>query len=239
MSAHDRDDESSGLLWGCLAIVGVLGVLALGLGIWIFVHGRDFAANQVESIVSDVMQDAGIPPAEREPIEAEVAKLMDQFRAKEVEGGELAEFVGKLFEGPWRVLLLTRTIENEMEKLDDFPEEDAQNARRAFRRLDYAAHHDVIKLEVADALIEVAFGGSFEIGSDDATGLDADSLRAFTRETHENLDAADVPEDCPRIDLAESFRDVLNAHFSAPEMVPESAPEGEVPPSEDPNGGEA
>lgn len=208
-----RDEESSGLLWGCLVIFGILLVLALGVGLWVYFEGRDFAAKQVEKAVSKALDETAIEEDERASIESEIQRLMDRFRAREIKGEELAGLVDALFEGQWKVSFLARVLERQMTKQSLLAEDRQAAVRMELRRLDFGVHAGLVSLETADQLFALAFGGKVEFTNGKADTVSGETLEAFVAEAEEVLDAAEIPEDCPKIDLAEEFRRVVEDHF--------------------------
>jgi hypothetical protein len=89
-----------GVLKVLLIIFGVLAVCVIGIGIYVAMHWKTWAADFTSLAVQQVIKDSGLPDDQREAILTEVKQLGDDFKTGKVSTEQLGRITQSISTGP-------------------------------------------------------------------------------------------------------------------------------------------
>lgn len=88
------------LVLGCLIVVGVVFVLLVGAGWFVWANARSWTAAGMESVMLQITRESDLDDAERAEVESELRRLTQAFRRGDVTFEELGQVVKAVSESP-------------------------------------------------------------------------------------------------------------------------------------------
>src|SRR3954452_6437505 len=98
-------------LIGCLAVLGVMVVLAVIAGFWINRHWRGWVSEFGSQAINQGIDSSDLAPQEKVEVKAQVDRVKKAFAAGEISNEQASAIVQKLMESPLMPLFVVMAVE--------------------------------------------------------------------------------------------------------------------------------
>jgi len=142
------------MLFGCLAVLGLIVVIGIIALVWVANSWRGWMAGGIEQTLTAVLTEAEMEEGERIEIMAHVETLMDRFRAEDVTLEELGRVVERLAESPLVPAALVMAFDELYVNGSELPEEEKAQARIELARLAQGLYEETIEPTAVQEVLE-------------------------------------------------------------------------------------
>ena len=210
-----------GCLKGCLIALVVIVLLAILASWWISKNWRGMTSKLAEQTINQILDNADLPPAEKEELKAEAKRITDGI----ADGTVSLEQAGKIMEGigqsPLMPLIMVKSAEAQYLNGSGLTDEEKAEGRNTLARYARGLADETIDQQSAEKLLD-------HVADKDANGewkfreeISDDDLRAFLAEAKQQADDAGIPEEVEPIDPSEELKKVIDAVLGpAPPALP-------------------
>lgn len=215
--AYDQPSRSPGCFKGCLIGLGVLLVLLLLGGIVVSLKWRGWVSSMALSVMRQALEASSLPQAEKLEVAAELTRVVDAFRQKQLSAEQFQQIITALVESPLMDLFVVSVVEEQYLKKSDLPPEEIEAGRNTLRRFVNGVIHKKIKQEGVDNVLEHVAdrqpNGEWVFRHDVAS----EDLRAMLADAKAEADKAEIPQHVEPIDPSDEVKrivdDVLGARL--------------------------
>jgi hypothetical protein len=214
--AARRKSGWSTCLVGCLiALVGFI-VLAAAVGYWISQNWRDWASSAATQAIKLGIDEADLPPQEKEEIIAHVDRLADDFREGRLSNEQLGMIFEKLMESPLMTSVIVSAAERQYFDQSGLSEEEKATGRLTLQRFLRGVIDGVIERESVDAALQHIADrqpdGEWRLRDQ----VSDEQLRAFLEAAEREADEADIAESPEAFDPSDEFQRIVDEAMNAP-----------------------
>lgn len=217
-----RYNRRGNMLVGCLAVLGVVILIAIIATVFVMRSYRGWLASGVESAVSSVLVEMNINDAEQGEIMGHVQTLMTKYTSKEISNEQLARVLENLVESPLVAAAMLGGIDKLYFESSDLNDEEKAAARVQLRRyanglFDEEISPDTIEVVLAsvstddpdenDIVMQYKTGpsGSERYALRSADEVSADDLRELVAQAQAAADEAGIEANPAEIDLSDTL----------------------------------
>jgi hypothetical protein len=222
MKRRTYPSRRGNLLFGCLAVLGVLFLIVVIATIFVMRSYRGWVAGGVEGAVDAVLVEMQIDEQEQGEIMGHVQTLMTKYTSKEISNEQLARVLENLVESPLVAAAMLGGIDKLYFESSDLNDEEKAAARVQLRRyanglFDEEISPDTIEVVLAsvstddpddnDIVMQYKTGpsGSERYALRSADEVSADDLRELVAQAQAAADEAGIEANPAEIDLSDTL----------------------------------
>ena len=229
MSTAPQPARQNGSGMSVLKILGiiflVLVLLCGGLGVWMAMNFRNWAATGIETVVVQAVAQSNLPAEQRDSIQKNVSELTAEFKAGKISVSELGMVFSELMEGPFLNLVMLEGLRYEHERVVKANEEQRASITRLFQRFERGIAEKTFPIsEIEQTLSSVTVtdaGGT----RTQKPNLTAEDLKAFVAAIKSKVNEAKIPDEPYEVDFAAIINDAVK------KIAPSSAKPKKAPKS--------
>ena len=197
-----------GILQGCLIAVGILLVLAIAGGIFVYMNARGWMASGMQKAAEMVIEQSDLPASEKPEIVAVFDDLTDAFRQGDVTLEELREVLDGIDRTPVFALGMVMQFEGAYVKPSDLTDDEKAAAKLTLNRTAQALADDRLNWDQAEAIlapvtVDDGHGGQELLAPNQTTD---EQIRAVIAKAEATNTEAGITDAYTEIDLSEAFR---------------------------------
>lgn len=203
--------KGSGCLKGCLIAAAVLLVLALLLAWWVSANWRSWGSDFAKMATDQMIEESGLPEAEKAELKAEVKRLTDGFADGSLSLEQLQEVVLGLVESPLVPMFMVQAAEKQYLNGSGLSDEEKAAGKVTLQRYASGLASETIKTDSTDRVL-------VHIADKDAEGqwqmretVTDEELKAFLDAAKKEADEAGVPEEVEPVDPSDELKKVIDA----------------------------
>ena len=214
---------------GCGSLLLIAFILMGVVGWYVASNAKSIAADGVVIVSERILQDSGMPEAQREQVVARVRRIADGFKSGDVTLEDLEKFGEKLAEDKAIIASgLLYFIDSQVLKNSDLDEDQRERAGRALQRVARGVVEDKIELESLEGLVNEFLDPPGNDGNRQLKkNLTSEEVEEVIATATELADQAEVPDEPFEIDIVEHIDSIIDE-------VLEPSPDAEMPNAEVP-----
>lgn len=197
---------------GCGCAAGCLLLVAVGIGVWITMNWKAWAADIGKQVAADAVAKSSLPEADKARIRNRINQLADDFKAGKVSTEQLGKVMEQIAQSPLLPLGLVMAADEKYVKPSGLTDEDKDAGRRTLQRLARGAFEKTIpekdSQEVMKLVMEPQPGGGS--GERLKERLTDDELKAFLEKAKEKADTASVPDEPFEVNIADELEKAID-----------------------------
>lgn len=195
---------------GCLIVLGVIGALAAAAGLYVWLNWRSWTADAARQTAEVMIRTSELSAADQGRVRTRVSQVIADFEAERIGGDEL-ERMGRTFaRGPLLVFTMARSLTQAIEGDARLDAEQKADGRRALERWARGVAEGRLPLES----MELVFRPVMERGADGKMKAKqqptADDLRQLIAAAKTTADAAEIPDEPWKLDVAQAIIDLID-----------------------------
>lgn len=195
---------------GCGCAAGCLLLVVAGLGLWIAMNWKNFAADIGKQVAADAVAKSSLPEVDKARIRNRINQLADDFKAGKVSTEQLGKVMEQIAQSPLLPLGLVMAADEKYVKPSGLTDEEKDAGRRTLQRLARGAFEKTIpekdSQEVMKLVMEPQPGGGERLKE----RLTDDELKAFLEKAKEKADAASVPDEPFEVNIADELEKAID-----------------------------
>ena len=206
----ERQEKKGGGVWKWLGI-GCIGLLLMfGIGTcWVLQNARSIGAEVMERAAAAALDDMNLPEPEEDEARATIEELTGAFRAGEIDGDVLLDFLSGLGENPVLTIGVgVQAIGTEALEKSELPTEEKLEAARVCQRFLRGLDEGSITFSEAERVFEVLDDNSPRIVFSDR--LSDSDLRRLIDAMREEVEAEGIPDEAFRLNFADELREEVD-----------------------------
>ena len=216
-----KSSPLKGCLIGCLIAAGVAVVLLLVAVWWIKNNWQRLAADFSEETIGQLIDESPWPDQEKDEVREQVARVIDAFRAGQLDGEDLKVIVEGLMDSPLITSMAVMAIDANYLKKSGLTEEEKSEGRVTLRRfmrgmIDKDIDEDAFD-EVISHVADKGSDGEWQIREN----VSDDDLRACLAAAKEKADAAEVAEEPEDVDPSDEIRKIIDKVLGEAQVLEE------------------
>lgn len=197
---------------GCGCAAGCLLLVAVGIGVWITMNWKNWAAELGKQVAADAVAKSSLPAEDKARVLNRINQLADDFKAGKVSTEQLGKVMEQIAQSPLLPLGLVMAADEKYVKPSGLTNEDKDAGRRTLQRLARGAFEKTIpekdSQEVMKLVMEPQPGGGS--GERLKERLTDDELKAFLEKAKEKADAASVPDEPFEVNIADELEKAID-----------------------------
>lgn len=240
--AYRADSRRGNLLVGCLAVLGVVVVLAIVGGIIVYMNWRSWAASGTEAVMTAVVEETQLPADQKRRIKAQVSQVTDAFRAGDLRIEEIGEVAQALESHPILPVGMLEFIEADKIASSSLSAEEKAAGALAVQRLQRAMLDQTMTLADLEPLLEPISQLDQQGDQELLQNPTPPQLRQFIDGATAKADELGVPNEPFEVDIAAQVEDLINSTLGRQVVTtppPAIEGEGESQPEALPQGGDS
>ena len=218
---------------GCGCAAGVLLLIAVGLGVWVFQNWKQMAAEFGKKVAADAVAKSSLPKEDKERILKRINSLADDFKSGKVSPQQLGKVMEQIAQSPLLPLGMVMAADEKYLKPSGLSQEEKDEGRRTLQRLARGAFEKTIPQndtqEVMKLVMEPQPGGGERL-KERLTDVE---LKTFLEKAKEKADDADVPDEAFEVNIADELEKAIDKVLMPQDAINE-APAKEVKEEEAP-----
>lgn len=211
---------------GCGCAAGCLLLVAVGIGVWISMNWKNWAADFGKQVAADAVAKSSLPEADKARIRNRINQLADDFKTGKVSTEQMGKVMEQIAQSPLLPLGLVMAADEKYVKPSGLTDEDKDAGRRTLQRLARGVFEKSIpdndKQEVMKLVMEPQPGGGS--GERLKERLTDDELKAFLEKAKEKADAAAVPDEPFEVNIADEIEKAIDNVLKPQDGVREEPP---------------
>ncbi len=197
-----------GFLQGCLIVLAILLVLAIGVGVFVAMSWRGWAATGMSAVATEVINESDLPESEKPEVIAVFDEVTEAFRAKNITLEELAS----IFENPEDMPVLSMGMVMQFEgayvNASGLSDEEKADASLTLNRVSQGLVSKQLSFDDATDILS-------PVTTTDADGdhqllmpnqTTDEQIREVITNAKTAVDEAGIPEERVEVDLSEELR---------------------------------
>jgi len=239
--ANRAASRRGNLLVGCLAVLGIVLVLAIVGGIIVFMNWRSWAASGTETLMTAVVEETQLPADQKRRIKAQVSQVTDAFRAGDLRLEEIGEVAQALESHPILPVGMLEFIETDKIVSSSLSVEEKAAGALAVQRLQRAMLDKTMTLADLEPLLEPISQLDQQGDQELLQNPTPPQLRQFIDGATAKADELGVPNEPFEVDIAAQVEDLINSTLGRQVVTtppPAIEGEGESQPEALPQGGD-
>jgi hypothetical protein len=210
------------LLFGCLAVLGVLVLIAVIATVFVMRSYRGWVASGVEGAVEAVLVEMQIEEQEQGEIMGHVQTLMTKYTSKEISNEQLARVAEKLVDSPLVAASMVGVIDKLYFAQSGLSDEEKAEARLQLRRYSNGLFDEVISADSVEMVLasvstntpdgndivlqyQAGPGGGTQFALRSQDEVSDDDLRELVAQAQAKADEAGVESNPAEIDLSDTL----------------------------------
>lgn len=215
MSPRSRQGSA---LKGCLIALGILLILLVGVGAFVYMNWKGWTASAIRSATTQAVQDSKLTQPDKDKIVKKVDSVMTDFEAGKVSVEQLGKVAEELAKGPLLPLTAVNGIEQEYFTLPGLTDEDRAAGKRAIDRAARGiAEKKIPQTKLDDLLAPIADrnpNGGFQLRPKDQ--VTAEDVKKLIEIAKTEADAAQIPDEPFTVDIATEVVDAIDRVLGVP-----------------------
>jgi hypothetical protein len=209
-ATQERRSKWTSCLIGCLAVVGVLIVLAIILGVWFARNWRDWAADIGTQAVNQAVDSSELPPQEKGEVKAQAERVAKALRDKKISAEQAGKILQRIFESPLMPTIIVGAIDQQYLQRSGLSAEEKAEGRLTLQRFARGAIDKKIDEQGIDAVMaHVADrqpNGEWRLRQQ----ISDQDLRAALTEAKARADAAEIPAEPEAVDPSDELKRIID-----------------------------
>lgn len=195
---------------GCGCAIGCLLLVAVGIGVWVALNWKNWAADLGKKVAADAVAKSTLPAEDKARILKRINQLADDFKAGKVSTEQLGRVMEQIAKSPLLPLGLVMAADEKYVKPSGLTDEEKDAGRRTLQRLARGAFEKSIPendtQEVMKLLTDRQPDGSEQLKEH----LTDDELKAFLEKAKEKADSANVPDEPFEVNIADEIEKAID-----------------------------
>ena len=210
--------------FGCGCAAACLLVIAAGIGIWVAMNWKDWAADFGKQVAADAVSKSSLPAEDKARVLQRINQLADDFKAGKVSTQQLGKVMEQIAQSPLLPLGMVMAADEKYLKPSSLSDDDKESGRRTLQRLARGAFEKTIPQnetqEVMKLVMEPQPGGGERLKEH----LTDAELKAFLDKAKEKADAANVPDEPFEVNIADELEKAIDKVLKPQGAINEEAP---------------
>ncbi|MCA9303175.1 MAG: hypothetical protein KC996_03540 [Phycisphaerales bacterium] len=220
------------VLAGCLIALGVAIVLAVIATVILFQYRRTVFVSAINVFADKAIAQMPIDQTERDEVRTELDGLLDLYKTKQIDRGQLSEVFEAIAEDPAMPAAFLSTAADAYIAPSALTEEEKADGLRQMRRFSHAVLNGKVSRDTIDGIlglvltedpnadtytlgVHIGSGGANETRILTPRALETDTLREILSQAGAAADEAEIETDLPPIDLSETLHDAIERAMQA------------------------
>ncbi|HEX3602312.1 MAG TPA: hypothetical protein VHU84_19315 [Lacipirellulaceae bacterium] len=204
-------------LIGCLAALGIVMVLLIGIGVWMMFHWRGFVADVGSQAIGQMVDTSDLPQQEKVEVKQQVDRIDKAFRDGKISMEQMGAIIQKVMDSPLMPSLIVAGVDKKYLDHSGLSNEEKAQGRIALNRFMSGAIAKKIDEKGIDAVMthvaDRQANGSWRLRQQVS---DAD-LRAAIGEAKAQADTAGIAAEPPPFDPSDELKRIIDDSMPAGE----------------------
>ncbi|MAE66468.1 MAG: hypothetical protein CMJ18_19540 [Phycisphaeraceae bacterium] len=196
---------------GCLVAVGIVVILMIVAGVWLYFNFRTLAAEIGRTTMTEFVKTLELPSDQKQGVIDQVDRLTEMIKNKEVNVEEIGRIVQTITEGPVVAVGMMLLAEEQVIDPSSLTDEQKQQGRLDLQRL----ARGIVEGAIPPGVIEDVAQPIATTGPDGKQTLKEqptdEEVREFLAAARAEADAAEIPNEPFTVDLAEEVRRAIDS----------------------------
>jgi hypothetical protein len=206
----------AGVPTGCLIAAGIFLLLLIGVGIWVAVSWKGWAAAATKAIATQAINDSQLPQEQKVRLIGRIDSLATDFESGKVSLEQVGKIFEEIAEGPLLPLGIVYAAEEKYIKPAAIPQEEKDAGVRTLQRLARGVFEKKIpKEKIEDVIVPISMpdaDGDRQL-KDSVT---PEELRNFLARAKAEADAAAIPDEPFTVDVAAEVEKAIDKALGKP-----------------------
>ena len=196
--------------FGCGCAAACLLVIAAGIGIWVAMNWKDWAADFGKQVAADAVSKSLLPAEDKARVLKRINQLADDFKAGKVSTQQLGKVMEQIAQSPLLPLGLVMAADEKYVKPSGLSNEEKDAARRTLQRLARGAFEKSIPENDTQEVMKLVTDHESNGNERLKERLSDDELKAFLEKAKEKADAASVPDEPFDVNIADEIEKAID-----------------------------
>lgn len=211
-SARHCPTRRGGAAQGCLIALAVVIVLLIGLGVFVYLNWKGWAASGIRAASEEVVAKSSLVQEDKDKINQKIASVTKDFEDGKISLDQVGRIAEALATGPLIPLASVAGIEKEYFPVAKFTDEEAAAAKRALERCARGfAEKKIPQTRINDILATISTtqpNGQFQLKpKEQVTGAD---VRKLVENALKEANDAQIPDEPFTVDIAKEVCDSID-----------------------------
>lgn len=201
-----------GVLKILLIVFGVIFICLIGIGVYIAMNWRNWAADVTNVAAQQIIKESGLPEDQKQTILSDIKNLGEDFKTGRVSMQEMARILDSVQKGPLIPLAAVQTVRQKYIEPSNMTAEEKAVAMLTVQRYARGVYEKKIpKEDLEDTVKPIAelHGTSNWTLKDNPTRMEIDQFLANAKA---KADAADIPNEPYDLNIAEELRKAIRVN---------------------------
>lgn len=195
---------------GCGCAMGVLLLIAAGLGVWIFLNWKQMASDFTKQVAADAVAKSSLPAEDKARVLKRINQLADDFKTEKVSFDQLKQVARKIAESPLLPLGMVMAADEKYLKPSGLTQKEKEDGRRALQRLARGVFEKRIPQNETQEVMKLAMERQPDGTDRVKEQLTDEELKAFLAKAKEKADAATVPDEAFEVNIADELEKAID-----------------------------
>ncbi len=200
-------------LTGCLVTLGVLLLIAIGVGVWVAMSWKGWAADLARSVTEDAVAKSTLPQDQRDRIIARIDGVATDFEGGKITLEQLSNVFESVAESPLLALGLISGVDAKFLEGSSLTAEEKSAGRRSMERFARGvAEGKITPPQLEDTILPITVADPNQPDQrrlkDTVTTED---LKTFLERAKSQADKAEIPDEPFTVNIADELDKVIDA----------------------------
>lgn len=190
---------------GCLIALGIVLVLAIGAGVWVWMNWKGLMADATKAVARDAVQQSQMPPAEKQRVIARIDTLADDFKSGKVSSDQMTNVIKEVAQSPLLPLGMVMAMEAKYITPSALTAEEKKDGTRSLQRFARGVFEKKIPeaamQEIIAPISEPGVNGQPKIKEQVTT----EELKKFLAAAKQKADDAKIPDEEFTVNVADEL----------------------------------
>lgn len=201
---------------GCLIAIAVVLALIIGVGIWVAVSWKGWAAGLAKQATVAMVEQSKLPEDQKTAIVTRVNQVADDWAAGKISNDQIGQVMKAIAESPVLSMALVEGADEKYIAISGLSDEEKNDGRRSLQRFG----RGVVEKSISEAEVQTLVGmvtyKDPQGGTQLKQSLTTDELKAFLAQAKKSADDAKVPDEEYKINYAAELNKAIDKALAAP-----------------------
>lgn len=197
-------------LIGCLGMLFVMVLVCGGLGIGAYYYGPGLFAGQMREVIVQTINESEMNPADKQEVIAQVDRVVNAYKAGEINNEQLVNVLQKLMESPVMGIVMVYAANEQYVKPSGLSEEEKQAAHLVLERVARGVVEEKISHESLDDAMSIIQEESSDDSPKFKDKITDEELRQFIAAMKKHADDAQIPEEPYQVSIGQEVKKAVD-----------------------------
>ncbi|CAG1004375.1 hypothetical protein PHYC_03137 [Phycisphaerales bacterium] len=205
-----------GIPKGCLIALAIVLALVVGVGIWVAVSWKGWAAGLGKSVAITMVDQSKLPQDQKTSITTRINQVADDWESGKITNDQLGNVIKEVVEGPIMSMAMVDGADEQYITTSKLTDDEKNAGRRSLQRFARGTVEKKIPQSELQSLVNMVTYKTPQGQTQLKQSLTDDELKSFLAQAKKAADDASIPDEEYKINYATELNKAIDKTLAAP-----------------------